>query len=499
MALRTGAHLLDTLREDGREVWIDGARVADVTADPRFAGAARTLAELYDLPDESGPNEGEKEGGPRDGKLSYASPSMGDAVRLSWIEPKTRADLAARRGMVKRWSDHTGGMFVRSPDFLAVMASSFASAESVLAAPHGANARRCYEAAREADLAMSHTLIAPQVDRSRPVDAQDHDIAARIVRETDAGIVLSGARMLATLSPFCDELLVMPAPSYPLPDTDAGRAFAFACYIPVATPELKLICRPGIAPVGAGSPMDYPLAARFDEMDAMVVFDDVAVPWERVFIHRNIDACNAVYRQSFGAVHMAHQYVTKDLAKAEFMMGLAFSLARAARVDEFLHIQGMLSELINMTETIRACLVASEAGAAPTQFGTMLPDRWPLEAMRFNFPPMFRRACEIIQTIGAGGLMMVPSVAELDGGLKDDVARYARAANADAADRIRLFRLAVDASTSGFSGRQQLYERYFAGDPVRAAAILYKSYETAAYRDRIDAFLDASERAVGPK
>jgi len=138
----------------------------------------------------------------------------------------------------------------------------------------------------------------------------------------------------------------------------------------VATPGLKLICRPGIAPVGAGSPMDYPLAARFDEMDAMDamdVFDDVLVPWERVFIHRNIDACNAVYRQSFGATHMAHQYVTKDLAKAEFMMGLAFSLGRAAKVDEFLHIQGMLTELINMTETVRACLVASEAGAAPAR------------------------------------------------------------------------------------------------------------------------------------
>lgn len=487
MALRTGAHLLDTLRHDGREVWIDGERVADVTADPRFAGAARTLAELYDMPDQGGADEN---------ALSYTSPTTGDAVRLSWIEPKNRADLTARRGMFKRWSDHTGGMFVRSPDFLAAMASSFASAESVLAAPHGANARRCYEAAREADLAMSHTLITPQVDRSKPVDAQDHDIAARIVRETDAGIVLSGARMLATLSPFCDELLVMPAPSYPLPDTDEGKAFAFACYVPVATPGLKLICRPGIAPVGAGSPMDYPLAARFDEMDAMVVFDDVLVPWERVFIHRNIEACNAVYRQSFGAVHMAHQYVTKDLAKAEFMMGLGFSLARAAKVDEFLHVQGMLCELINMTETVRACLVASEAGATPTPFGSMLPDRRPLEAMRFNFPPMFRRACEILQTIGAGGLMMVPSVAELEGGLQDDVARYAQAANADAGDRIRLFRLAVDASTGGFSGRQQLYERYFAGDPVRAAAILVHQYETDIYRARIEAFLETSERVL---
>jgi 4-hydroxyphenylacetate 3-monooxygenase len=485
VALRTGLELLETLRGDGREVWIDGERVADVTADPRFAGAARTLAELYDMPEE-------------DGDLSYTSPTKGDSARLCWMEPQSPADLTAKRGMFKRWADHTGGMFVRSPDFLAVMASSFASAESVLGKDFGGNARTCYEAAREADLAMSHTLITPQVDRSKSVDAQDHDIAARIVRETDDGMVLSGARMLATLSPFCDELLVMPAPSYPLPDTDKGRAYAYAAYVPVGTPGLKLICRPSLAPQGAGSPMDWPLAARFDEMDAMVVFDEVLVPWERVFIFRDIDVCNAVYRESFAATQMAHQYVTKDLAKAEFMLGVALSVARAAKADEFLHVQNMLAELINMAETVRACLVASEANAGTTPFGTALPDRWPLEAMRFNFPTMFRRACDIVQNIGAGGLMMVPSAAELSGKLSDDVARYAQAANASATERVNLFRLAVDASTSGFAGRQQLYERYFAGDPVRAAAILFKSYDTDTYRKRIDDFLAVSEEATSP-
>ena len=482
MALRSGSELLQTLRCDERRVWIDGERVTDVTSDPRFAGAARTLAELYDIPDH--------------GDLSYPSPLTGDPVRLSWLEPKSKEDLCARRNMFKRWADHTGGMFVRSPDFLAVMASSFASAESVLGTDYGANARRCYEVAREADLAMSHTLINPQVDRSKPVDQQDHDIAAKIVRETDEGMVLSGARMLATLSPFCDELLVMPAPSYPLPDTDEGRAYAFACYVPVATPGLRLICRPALAPTGSGSPMDWPLASRFDEMDAIVVFDEVLVPWERVFIFRNIDAANAIYRKSLGVVHMAHQFVTKDLAKAEFMMGIAFSLARAAKVDEFLHIQGMLTELINITETVRSCVIASEAGATNTTFGTVIPDRWPLEAMRFNFPDMFKRACDIIQTIGAGGLMMVPSAAELNGELKEDVNRYAQAANTNSNARINLYRLAVDASTSGFSGRQQLYERYFAGDPVRAAAMIYNSYETGLHRDRIEDFLETTQKVT---
>ena len=124
----------------------------------------------------------------------------------------------------------------------------------------------------------------------------------------------------------------------------------------------------------------------------------------------------------------------------------------------------------------------------------MSPAHGPLDAIRFMFPQMFRRACEIIQIIGAGGLAMVPSFAELDGPLAADVDTYYQAANADARKRIKLFRLAFDATMSSFSGRQQLYERYFAGDPVRGAGGLYHAYETAPHVARIMDVLDRFER-----
>ena len=113
------------------------------------------------------------------------------------------------------------------------------------------------------------------------------------------------------------------------------------------------------------------------------------------------------------------------------MMALAFALARATKVDEFQHIQGCLAELINHTEVIRSCVLASEIEATMSPYGILMPALGPVDAMRFMFPQMFRRACEIIQLIGAGGIFMAPSFAEIDGPLAADVENLYQAANAD--------------------------------------------------------------------
>jgi 4-hydroxyphenylacetate 3-monooxygenase len=483
MGIRTGEQVLAGLR-DGREIYLDGERVADVTRDPRLAGGARTVAELYDL--QQRPELVDA--------MTYRSPTTGDRVGLSFLEATSTEDLRRRRVMIKHWHDHTLGMFGRAPDFLNVLLTVFGSSAEAFGPPYAKNVRAYYELAREKDLISTHSLTNPQVDRTKNVAAQAKDLAAKAVKDDDKGLVIRGARMLATLGAYSDELMVMPAPSYPLPDTEDAKPFAIGFAIPVATPGVKLICRPSVLPGNAGSPLDNPLATRFDESDCMVIFDDVRVPWERVFIYRDIDIFNGLYRRTGAQGPMAHQFVTKDWAKAEFMMALAFALVRTTKVDEFQHIQGGLAELINDVEVIRACILASEADAVPSAHGVMLPASGPLAAVRFLFPQMFRRACEIIQIIGAGGLFMVPSFAELDGPLSDAVHSYYQAANADARSRIKLFRLAYDASLSSFSGRQQLYERYFAGDPVRSAGGLYHAYDKEPHVERIWKLLDRYEK-----
>ena len=473
MSIRTGAQVLDGLR-DGRQLYMDGERVRDVTRDPRLAGGARTMAQLFDL--QHRPEFIDE--------MTFTPEGSTERVGLSFLPTRTQADLARRRGMYKRWHDHTVGMFGRAPDFVNVMLSAFAWGADAFG-PYAGNVRAYYEKARDGDRIATHSLTNPQVDRSKNVAAQARDLAAKAVRETDAGVVVRGARMLATLAAYSDDLLVMPAPAYPLPNIEEAKPFALGFAIPMATKGVKLINRPGMIQPGIGSPHDHPLSARFDESDCMIVFDDVLVPWENIFVYRDIDIFNNIYKRTHATPAMAHQFSVKDVCKAEFMMGLAFSLVRMTRVDEFLHIQGMLAELINQVEALRACVLAAEAGAQMTDIGVMSPAMGPLGVVRFQFPDMFRRACEIIQVIGAGGLVMAPSFAEMEGPLGEDVKTYYQAAAGDASTRIRLFRLAFDATMSTFSGRQQLYERYFAGDPVRGAGGLYMGYDKEPHVQRI--------------
>lgn len=484
MTIRTGQAFLDSLR-DGRQLWIDGELVADVTTDRRFAGAAQTMAELYDMQHDPALTE----------RLTYASPTTGGRVGLSYIQPKTRDDLVRRRAMVKTWMDATCGMFGRSPDFMNINIAAFAMAApefSRVEPRYGENVQNYYEYCRENDVSMTHTLINPQVDRSKPVEQQGKDLAAKVVRDTDAGIVISGARMVSTLAAYSHDIMVMPS-TY-LANSPEAAPYAFGFSIPVATKGMRFICRPSVIHQGAASLMDYPLSARLDESDAMVIFDEVLVPWERVFIYRDAEMCNGLYNRTGSMPQIMHQFSTKNLAKAEFMMGLGFSIARSTSIDQHLHVQGMLAELIQFTEMVRACLVASEADAASGPTGFMAPAAMPLWTVRMMFPKMFIRMCEIIQILGAGGLVAVPSYAETTSPIWPDVEKYFQSASSNSKDRIKLFRLGADAAISSFSGRQQLYERYYSGDPVRLAGMLYSMYDRDTYMDRISHLLDRLEQ-----
>ena len=301
--------------------------------------------------------------------------------------------------------------------------------------------------------------------------------------------------MVATLCAHSDEILV--APSSYLADNEDAASYAFCFALPINTEGMRFICRPSLTPIDAASPMDHPLSHRLDEIDGTVVFDDVLVPWERTFVYRDVAMCNGLFNRTGAMEQVMHQFSIKNLAKAEFMMGLAMRIAESTNADQFLHVQGMLSELIVFTEQTRAALVASEAEAEIRPAGCY-PAPMPLWTVRQNFPQQFQRMCEIVQIIGAGGLAAAPSFAELDGPRADDVERYFQSANADATERIRLFRLGWDASSSGFSGRQQLYERYYSGDPVRLAAALFNLYDKTEAKDRIDRLLDDLEARQAP-
>jgi len=376
----------------------------------------------------------------------------------------------------------------REPAYLNRALSGYAGAADFLGSldpRFGDNARNYHRHVRENDLALTHTLINPQINRSVSLAKQaDPFLAARVKEETDAGFIIKGARMLATL-PVSDELMVFPSTVLRHPIEDAPYAFAFA--IPNSTEGLRFICRESFD--YGRTHFDHPLSSHFEEIDAVVIFDDVFVPWENVFLYHDVDACNRAYRATGAIAHMSHQVLCKAIAKTEFLLGLASLMIDAIAIEKFQHIHEKTAEIWINLETMRAFRRAAEVDAALDEFGVMTPAWAPLDAARNLYPKLYPRMIEIIQQLGTSGLMAMPTYADLTGPLAEDVAKYYQAARAEAKDRIPLFRLAWDTALSAFGSRQVLYERYYFGDPVRMAGAIFETHDRTYAMDKVREFL----------
>ena len=401
---RRGHQVLKRLKDNPPALWYRGELVKDVTQHPALKGGVETLAHLYDLQWQHA-----------DVAL-YDSPSSGRKVSRAFMMPKTHEELVSISRAMKVWQDYTHGMMGRVPDYISRAMTGYAAGAPFLAEADprfGANAVRYYEYLRENDLCLTHTLIPPQANRALSSAKQaDPFLAARIKEETDAGIVIRGCRMLATL-PISDEIMVFPSTLLKSPEEDAPYAFGFS--IPNNTPGLRFICRESVD--YGRSHFDHPLGSRFEEMDAVVIFDDVFVPWENVLLYRDIKRCNEAYARTGAVAHMTHQVVVKNIAKSEYMLGLASLLANSIGAEVFQHIQEKLAELWVNHETMKAFLRTAEVDAKLDEWGVMRPAWDPLDAARNLFPRLYPRMVEIIQQIGASGLVAMPTEADLKGPL----------------------------------------------------------------------------------
>jgi 4-hydroxyphenylacetate 3-monooxygenase len=279
--------------------------------------------------------------------------------------------------------------------------------------------------------------------------------------------------------------MVFPSTLLKATDEDAPYAFGFA--IPNSTPGLKFLCRETVD--YGRNVYDHPLGSRFEELDAVVIFDDVFVPWENVFLYRDVAACNQAYAATGAVVHMAHQVVCKNIAKSEFILGLISLMIDAIGIESFQHIHEKTAEVWCTLEAMKAFRRAAEVDAAPNAYGMMTPAWDPLDAARNMYPRLYPRLVEIVQQIGASGLVGMPTLADVDGPMRDDILKYYQSARLDALDRIPLFRLAWDAAVSAFGSRQVLYERFFFGDPVRMAGAVFQSHDRQPYMEMVREFL----------
>ena len=465
MPIRTGKQYLDGLRSHPREVWVNGARVDDVTSHPAFRNPVRQIAHLFDMQHDPAWTD----------TLSYVVPETGERVGTSFLIPRSYDDLVKRRNGFRAWAEATFGLMGRSPDFLNCTLAAFADATDVFARGgqrYADNVLRYYEYARSNDLMLTHALIPPQNDRSKgPGEQSDPFLHMGVVRETADGPILRGARMLATLGPIADEVLVYNLPG--LQPIESAHAIVFA--LPIDTPGLRQICRP---PYDRGDldPADHPLASRFEEPDSLLIFDDVLVPWERVFVYKDVGLSNALYPDSNLRQYTGHQTAVRAQVKLEFATGVAMEMARSVKTDVHLHVQEMLGECVNYVEIVKSCIARSEFEFERTERGTVRPLFQPLMTLRTYVPRVYPRVIEIIQTIGAGGLMMMPSAADFASPVAPDIEKYFQGAGTSALNRTKLYKLAWDLAGEAFGSRQLQYERYFNGDPVRTTASNFLFY-----------------------
>ncbi len=480
MPARTGEQFLSGLAKDNRQLWFDGGLVEDVTTHPQFSGAAKAMAELFDA-----------QYADPDTHL-MPSPADGEPVHITHIIPKTKDDLRNRQAAIRAWAEMSAGTRGRTPDYLNVTIACFAGRADVLAKhgqEDGAKNIQAYHAlVRDSDLSTTHVLVNPQVDRSVSEDKQaGGEVAMKKIAETEYGIVVHGAKMLATLAPYSDELIVYPG--YLLPDGADDYAVSFA--IPMDTPGLSFLCRDSYARVA--DPHDYPLSTKFDEQDAVAIFDNVEIPWDRVFVSGDVTAYNAMQIEANWRAHIIHQAMTRAWTKLDFGFGLAHMIAQTTGVNTFGHVQEKLGEIWHYAEMTRSGIVSAVEGAEPDEGGIITPDERSFIALRGLMPKWTPRVSELIQLIGGGGFMATPSAKDMKGPMREYIDKYYQAKGADAEERIRLFRLAWDFVGSELAGRNELYERFYLGDSFRMTSLAYDLAPKEKHEALVKSFLSKME------
>ena len=482
MPIRTGAEYVQCLQERHPEVYLRGERIDDVTTYPSLRNGGATMAKLYDMQHDAEFRD----------DMTYVSPSSGESVGASFIIPKSIGDLEHRHRMMAHWAKASFGMMGRTPDFLNVSLMAMAQAGDYFAQNRPEfkdNIQNYYEYVRENDLVLTHTLVNLQRTRSTTTTplVDTTGVALAVTKETDDGLIVNGARVLATLGPLSDEIAVYPARSHRLPD-GSERRYSFAFALPSATKGLRYLCRESYDL--ERSNFDHPLGSRFEEMDAIVFFDNVLVPWDRVFLYGDPDLCNNMAMSTNQYLHSGHQVVTRNVAKCEFILGLASLMVRTLGSGGNPQVQSMLAEIIENLQMTKACLRAAEADAKPDRWGVTSPSLQYIGVARSMFIKMYPRMAEILHLLGSSSLMALPTEADMDGPLASDIERYLETDTASAAERVRLFRLAWDTCCSAFGSRQVLYERFFQGDSQRNAIILNNVTDTTPMTEMVQEFLE---------
>ncbi len=480
--IRTGAQYRDGLR-DGREVWVDGERVRDVTAHPALKPIIDVKARMYDMALEPA----------HQGTLTYLD---GNQRKSILNRPPTRqADWTDKLAAVDAVLNDIGGVVTRVGDETVGEMWSLQDGRDVLAAidPRFAdNIDRHIAAVRDNDVFHVSANTDPKGDRSAAPGDQDPDMMVHVTRETDAGIVVRGAKY-ETASAYADQAFLKP--TFGAWANDKLSDYAVGCIVKMGAPGVKHICRGGFA--GRGRPEDHPLASRFDEVEALVVFDDVLIPWEDVFFYRHTRAAQFIR----GTLHRysAFPFVLRLMYQADMMIGAAMWNAKQTGLDKMQAVREKLADLVCYREGINAHLTASVAMAQRSPAGLLMPHQSMLYAGRVFACGGLPAAMHAARELCGGQICVTPDVAAFEAEGSGGWLRKFYTLNDDwqADDRRKVLAFARDLLNSDYAGHRLTFAQFAQAPHFNHLNAVYNSFDFAGPLDFVRRSAGLSDRVLG--
>lgn len=473
--IKTGERHIASLR-DNRTVYLDGVEINDVTAHPAFASAVASSARLYDL--QARPDQVEA--------LTFVSPTSGGRVSRAWQVPASLQDMIERRKALVAWAETHCGFMGRSPDHLAsaLMGQYIGMPRwEAYDSRFARNFADYFHYARDNDLFLTYVIINPQIDRAKDTSDQAHDdVIMRVVDEDSEGLTVRGAKMMGTSSIMANEVFV--ANLQPLRPDEGRYAVCFA--LPMNTRGLKVLSRKSFE-AHAVSAFDNPLSSRYDENDAVIYFDDVKVPWNRVFVNQDVAMARAQFHETPGHVYQNYQAQIRLMVKLKFLLGIAHRTAATIGTLSMPQVQAVLGKLASDASTVEAYVYAMEAAGEQVN-GAFVPNKPLLYAAQVFTQELYATFVNAIRELAGGALIMLPSSAQdyahADAARIMDLIQVG--ASGSARDRVKFFKLAWDALGSEFAGRHTHYEAFYAGAQFVTRGHSFRTYDWASAAALLD-------------
>jgi 4-hydroxyphenylacetate 3-monooxygenase len=476
----TGQEYLESLR-DGREIWLYGERVDDVTTHPAFRNTARMVARLYDALHDPAT---------KDVLTTETDTGSGGYTHRFFRAPKTAEEQLAARDAIAAWARIGYGFLGRAPDYKAAFLATL-GANSDFYKPYDANARAWYQRAQEQVLFLNHAIIHPPVDRDRPIHERA-EACVHVVDEKDNGIVVSGAKVVATGSALTNATFVAHNGLIPLQD----KRYACIFMVPMNAPGVKLISRASYENTAAvmGTPFDYPLSSRLDENDAIFVLDNALIPWEDVFVYGDVELANNFFPQTGFLPRALMHGCTRLAVKLEMLAGLMMKALDATGTKDYRGQQVRTGEVIAYRNLFWSLSEAMARNPTPWVNGAVLPDIQAGTAFWTFGPTFFPIVKNLIEQSVASGLIYLNSSAKdfQNPELRPYLDKYLRGTNGyDSVERVKLMKLLWDSIGSEFGGRGELYEINWAGSTEETRISTMGISQAIGLADRMKAMVDA--------